>query len=334
MQYYFARQSMKSNETKYKLVVNYVIDGIRAGRFHRGDLLPSVNEFIERFNVSRVTVFAGINELRTKGIVESKQGVGNFISSTEVANNYNVFLLFNELNEFKEDLYRSLVDNLEKDSAVNIQFHNYNRDVFDQLLADARGKYTTYIVMTGKFRGTAELLNSLGGRVYLLDHFDKELKGLYTSVAQDFQKDTYECLTSGVDILRKYSNFIMVQNEAKEPYERYYGLTQFCEENGFSCKYLNNIGNRKIHQGDVFLLVNDRDLVTIIKQAQQQGFTPGKEFGIISYNDTPLKEVLCGGITTISTDFQEMGRTMASLVKKKTIATIRNTCSLKIRGSI
>ena len=82
------------------------------------------------------------------------------------------------------------------------------------------------------------------------------------------------------------------------------------------------------------MVVNDRDLVNLLKQADRQQLVPGKDFGIISYNDTPLKEVLAGGITTLSTDFKLMGRTMASLINKKTIETIENPWNLNIRNSL
>lgn len=82
------------------------------------------------------------------------------------------------------------------------------------------------------------------------------------------------------------------------------------------------------------MTVNDRDLVDLLKQAQLQQFVPGKDFGIISYNDTPLKEILAGGITTLSTDFKQMGQTMASLLTQKEIKTIENPWELNIRHSL
>lgn len=33
----------------------------------------------------------------------------------------------------------------------------------------------------------------------------------------------------------------------------------------------------------------------------------GKQVGVISYNETPLKKIILNGITTISTDFHLMG---------------------------
>lgn len=115
----------------------------------------------------------------------------------------------------------------------------------------------------------------------------------------------------------------MVQKDSKEPFERYDGLRAFCKEHGFTHECIGEIQGREIVKQEVFMVVNDRDLVNLLKQADRQQLVPGKDFGIISYNDTPLKEVLAGGITTLSTDFKLMGRTMASLINKKRLRQLR-----------
>ena len=290
---------MKNNESKYKQVVNFVIDGIAEGKLQKGDWIPSINEFRENYRLSRDTVFAGLSELKSRGIIASTPGVGYYIASARIPSEQNIFLLFNEFNEFKEDLYNSFMEHVGKGVSVDLYFHNYNRRVFDALVTDANGKYTTYIIMPGKFTGIAPLLESLSGRVFLLDHFHPELLGRYSSVAQNFEKDTYEALCHGLRHIRKYERLLMVQHEKKEPQERYDGLVRFCAEHGFGHEYLASIRDREIREGDLFILVSDRDLVTLLKQAERQQMTPGREFGIISYNDTPLKEILAGGITTL-----------------------------------
>lgn len=322
------------NESKYKQVVNYVIEGICKGVYKKGDWIPSINDFRKLFGLSRDTVFAGIRELKSKGIIGSNPGVGYYIMSTRVSSVHNIFLLFNEFNEFKEDLYNSFMDSVGKSAHVDLYFHNYNRKVFETLINEANDKYTSYVIMPGKFEGIGSLLSSLSGNVYLLDHFHPELKGKYSSVAQNFEKDTYEALVSGLGYLRKYKRIIMVQKDRKEPVERYTGLRIFCTEYDFIHRYIGTTHERIIKEGDVFMVVNDRDLVDLLKQASKQNLTPGKEFGIISYNDTPLKEILAGGITTLSTDFKQMGRTMAALINKKTIETIENPWKLDIRKSL
>lgn len=325
---------MKENNSKYKQIVNYVIDGINEGKLKKGDWIPSVNDFRKSYNLSRDTVFAGLRELKSKGIIESNPGVGYYVTSTRIPYKHNIFLLFNEFNEFKETLYSSFMESVGSSATVDLYFHNYNRKVFETLLNEANGKYTTYILMTGKFEGIGPLLDSINGNVYLLDHFHPELKGKYSSVAQNFDQDTYEALVYGQAHLKKYKHIVMVQKDTKEPIERYIGLRSFCKQYGFTHEYIGSTAHRKIKKGEVYMVVNDRDLVDLLKQSDSQHLTLGQDFGIISYNDTPLKEVLAGGITTLSTDFRKMGKTMATLINKKGIETIHNDWNLMLRNSL
>ena len=228
---------MKDNNSKYKLVVNHVIDGINNGTYKKSDWIPSINEFRKKYNLSRDTVFAGLSELKSKGIIDSNPGVGYYITSTRISHSLNIFLLFNEFNEFKEDLYNSFIEAIGKRGTVDIYFHNYNRKVFETLINEANNKYTTYIIMSGKFANINPLLESLSGNVYLLDHYHPELKGKYSSVAQNFEKDTYEALVYGLPHIRKYNHIVMVQREAKEPIERYNGLRAFCNDYSFTHEY-------------------------------------------------------------------------------------------------
>ena len=325
---------MKGNQSKYKQIVSYVVDGIHDGTLKKGDWIPSINEFREKYNFSRDTIFAGLSELKTRGIIDSNQGVGYYITSTNTEFKHKIFLLFNEFNFFKEDLYNSFMESIGDSAMVDIYFHNYNRKVFETLVNEANYKYTTYIIMSGKFEGIEPLLKKLSGDVYLLDHYHPELKGKYSSVFQNFEKDTYEALVSGVEYLRKYNHIYMVQKDEKEPSERYDGLCTFCSEYNFEKDYILTTKDRTILKGEVYIVVNDRDLVYLLKQSEKQGLLPGKDVGIISYNDTPLKEMLVGGITTLSTDFNLMGKTIASLINTKSIETIENPWKLNIRKSL
>lgn len=315
-------------------MVSHVIDRIGTEEYKNGDRIPSINDFRTEYGLSRDTVFAGLRELMSKGIIASNHGVGYFVKSTKVQAGHHIFLLFNEFNEFKEDLFNSFMESAGTAVTVDLYFHNYNRKVFETLINDANNKYTDYIIMSGKFQGIGPLLGTLSGRVFLLDHFHPELKGQYSSVAQNFKKDTDEALESAIGLIRKYKRIYMVQREEKEPLERYDGLQVFCGRHGFDHEYLAVTVGRKIEPGDLFIVVKDRDLVDLLHQAALQQMTAGVDFGIISYNDTPLKELLSGGITTLSTDFKLMGKTMAELIRTKPLTTVENPWTLNIRKSL
>ena len=67
---------------------------------------------------------------------------------------------------------------------------------------------------------------------------------------------------------------------------------------------------------------------------KMQNFSLAKDIGVISYNDTLLKEIVEGGITTITTDFNEMGKNLAKMILNKENKKIENPNKLIIRNSI
>ena len=83
---------------------------------------------------------------------------------------------------------------------------------------------------------------------------------------------------------------------------------------------------------DAYIIIEESDLVNLVKQARDKNFKPGKDIGIISYNDTPLKELL--GITVISTDFKLMGETAAYMILKKKKEVVKNVFRFINRHSI
>jgi len=56
------------------------------------------------------------------------------------------------------------------------------------------------------------------------------------------------------------------------------------------------------------------DLVELIEKIISLNLKVGKDIGVISYNETPIKKIILDGITTISTDFKLLGEKTAELV--------------------
>jgi DNA-binding LacI/PurR family transcriptional regulator len=75
-------------------------------------------------------------------------------------------------------------------------------------------------------------------------------------------------------------------------------------------------------------------LVELIKKIEGTDLKVGKDVGILSYNDTPLKEILLNGISVITTDHETMGRTAALLILENKQAHVDNPCRLILRASL
>ena len=70
-----------SNKKVYEQVIEQIQNNIMEGIFKKGDKLPSERELSEKLGVSRTSIREALRVLETMGVVESRQGEGNFICS-------------------------------------------------------------------------------------------------------------------------------------------------------------------------------------------------------------------------------------------------------------
>jgi len=319
---------------KYKQIIRSIEHAVEKKTIKKGDRIPSINQLCSDFNLSRDTVMMAFNELKSKGILLSQPGKGYYIASTEIQLTENIFVLFDELNAFKEDLYNSLISTLKGKASVDVYFHHFNNRLYKKLIQESVGYYTSYIIMPATFDNTSQLMTSLPReRVFILDRIKSELKN-YPAVYQDFEEDFYDALKEGHYLLKKYRKLLFVHPGGKEPVERVNGFKRFCANHNFDGEVLRSLDGVKPALYEAFFLTSDRDLVELVKTAKKFKYKIGKNFGIVSLNDTMLKEVVAGGITTISTDFIQMGKTLGEMVLTRKLGQLRNPSRLIVRNSL
>ncbi|WP_282189190.1 GntR family transcriptional regulator [Maribellus sp. YY47] len=328
------RIDSRSSRPKYRQIIDSIYQAIEKKMVKKGDKIPSINEICADFNLSRDTVLVAFNELKSKGVIRSQPGKGYYIATTEVQIEEKVFVLFDELNAFKEDLYNSLINSLKGRATVEVYFHHFNYKVFKNLITECVGNYTSYIIMPATFDNISHLVSKLPqDKVYILDRLKKDLKA-YPVVYQDFERDLYDAMVEGSALLKKYRKLVFVNPGGKEPVERVAGFVKYCTERDIEHEVIKSLHGVNPSMYEAYFLISDRDLVEVVKMAKKYKYKLGKRFGIVSFNDTTLKEVVSGGITTISTDFTEMGKSLAQMVLTKKAGQIRNPAKLIVRHSL
>ena len=89
-----------------------------------------------------------------------------------------------------------------------------------------------------------------------------------------------------------------------------------------------------ISKGEAYINLMEDDLVDLIEKIIADKLQIGKDVGVISYNETPLKKLILDGITTMSTDFEMMGRETANLILNQSSDHIAIPFSLTLRASL
>jgi len=324
----------KSGNPKYKQIISAVEKAIVDGLLKKGDKLPSLNTIKNEHKLSRDTVLSAFNELKNRGIIHSVVGKGYYVSTEHIAVAQKIFLLFDELNSFKEDLYNSFLQNLGDNIQVDIFFHHFNNDVFTKLINDNIGNYSSYVIMPANLEGTENTIQNLPkDKVYILDQMHKGLSQ-YPGIYQNFEKDIYNGLQNGFSQIKKYTKLVLLFSKEKQPQGLLAGFNLFCKKNNLNSEVISSLENKTPQKAELYLILDDKNLIRIIKKIKQEQLILAKDIGVISYNETMLKEIVEGGITTISTNFNLMGENLAKMVLNNQQVKIANPSGIILRKSL
>jgi DNA-binding transcriptional regulator YhcF (GntR family) len=309
-----------SKTPKYVQIINSILTGIEKGELAQKEKLPSVNRLLIDFDISRDTVVKAYDILKQMDIIESVPGKGYYIKRTDIRRKAKIFLLFNKLSVHKKIIYDSFVNVLGEDVAIDFFIYNNNYRLFKQwILENLDSDYSHFVIIAHFLDGgkdVIEVINQIPKHKLIL--LDKKLPGIegeYGAVYQDFANDIYNALSEAKDLLSRYRKLkIIFPADSYHPKEILSGFRRFCAEFAFDYDIVRDISSSPIESRDAYINLMEDDLIVLIKRLKALGMKVGQEVGVISYNDTPLKEILLDGITVISTDFQQLGETAAQLI--------------------
>ena len=73
--------------------------------------------------------------------------------------------------------------------------------------------------------------------------------------------------------------------------------------------------DRSVKKRELYFFVGETYYWELLRDAQSLNYTLGQDIGILAQNDSIEKEISFGGITTLSTNFKEMGIRAAKHIK-------------------
>jgi len=322
------------NTPFYRQIVEFVINAIRNGEAEAGDILPSMNELSDTLGISKETVKKAYSILRDTGYLETRQGKGVFVCSPDDRTTQRVLLLFDKLSTYKDILFNSMAARIGGKAQLTIRLHNQSPELLRYYLDECLDKYDYYVV-TPHFpldEATQKIISKQLFRIpnrklIMLDNWMRDIPGNYGVVYQDYDNNIYETLETCLDDLRKYKAL----NVLIMPSSLYHNaitesVKRFCKDYKIKVSFFTHVSDDIIHKGEVYLLLNgqlDSDLNEFARDAARKGYVIGKDIAIISYNDSPINELVLGGLTTVSADFAKMGDLAARMILNKNMEKIK-----------
>ena len=330
-----------SRVRKHKQIVNSVMSATAMGVLELNDKLPSVNELSIEYNISRDTVVKAYAFLKEHNIIDSIPGKGYYVKSVRKELKTKIFLLLNKLSPAQKRNYDAFSNILNEFATIDLCVYQNDYRQFKKHVLNSRDKeYTHYVINAYFLEGGHTVAKFIKSEIPLgkLIVLDKKINELGTEVAgvyQDFEKDIFSALFELDSLLKKYTTIKLIFSKDNYlPNEIKIGFINFCKEYGYEYGIIKDIDNEIIENHTAYVSLDEEDLVSLIKQIKSNDFVIGKDVGIISYNDTPLNEVLLDGITVISTDFDKLGEQAANMVLKNNRQQIANPFKVLVRKSL
>ncbi len=317
-----------SEVPKYKQVVDLIVSDIEAGIFKKGQRVPSINETSEELLLSRDTVEKAYVYLKKKGILLSVRGKGYYVNQINVHKQIKVALIFNKLSNYKRSLYYSFVETLGNKAGVDVFIYNYSTDKFEEIIDNQLSNYD-YFAILPQFKDdktdVAKIIKKIPReKVLLIDrNFDALIN--YPVVYQEFEKDIQTALGEGLPLIRKYGriNLVFPVNEFySKDIKR--GFQIFCQIHNLEFSIIDQLDDGDVQKNQAYVLISDDDLYRFIKISKEKGWKVGVDVGVVAYNDNTVKELLEEGITTISTNHDEIGRIAARMILSKDFRRIKS----------
>ena len=323
---------------KYLQIVHSVTKAIKQGKLKAGDRIFSINELSNEFFISRDTVQKAYDILQKDKILVAVKGKGFYIHRTDIINRYSVLLIFNKLSSYKRMVYDSFVNTLGTKGHVELKIHHSNVRILEDIVLSSLGEYDYYAIMPHFYNDPETVIKIIemipSDQLILLDK-DLECSSDFAAVYQDFENDIADALRTQLKSLQNYYGLIMVHPGTMYPLEIIDGFKIFCIQNNFTYEVIDKVNeDHELLKNHVYVVIEEIDLANIIKIARIQKWKIGKDVGIISYNDTPLKEILLDGISVISTDHHKMGETAARFILEQRNEKLRNPFRFIERNSL
>lgn len=327
--------------SKVAQIVQSIRTDIERGVLRQGERLPSLVELSSQYEVARDTVERAYGQLKAQGFCTAERGRGFFVQ-TKATPKLRVLLLFNKLSSYKKLVYYAFLEAMGEAAHIDLQIHHYSAHRLQELLTLNLANYNYFVVMP-HFAPEADacptdyvavLQQIPADKLVLLDRNVPDLRHHCLRVFQDFDRDIFTALEGLRDLLTKYQRLVLVMPGASTGYlaEIAWGFRSFCLVHGIPAVIQLQQERESIEPGTAYIVMDTPDLANLLKEARASSYVPGQDFGVLSFNETPLKELL--DITVITTDFEGMGRTTAELLLAKKRDAVRNPFYTIRRGSL
>ena len=336
-----------SRVPKYLQIIDSIIHNITRGNFKIGDKMPSISKLSEEFYISRDTVERAYKVLKKQNVIISVHGKGTYVAQEQLISKPRILFFVNKLSTYRMKIYNSFIKKMGDSAVVDLQSYNCDETLFLELMSKHKSFYDYFVIMphfrTNNLTHTSftekvnNVLNSIPKEnLVVLDNNEHQIKGDFIEVYQDFENNIYDALVKANKKTQKYKTISLVYPKTSfYPYPKriLIGFLKYCADYNFDFEIIEEVSNEIVLQkGSLFITLEDENLVSLVNLVKKSNLQLGSEIGVISYNDTPLKQLL--GISVLSVNFDIMGEQAAQMILENKKGKVKTPFNYIERASV
>ncbi|WP_397445692.1 GntR family transcriptional regulator [Polaribacter sp. R77954] len=311
---------------KYLQIIDAILYNISVGNIKIGDRIPSINKLSQDIYLSRDTVERAYSILKKRNVVVSVHGKGTYIVDTESISKPKILFFVDKLSPYKMKVYNSFLEKIDNSSRVDLHSYHCDETLFLELMEKYESSYDYFVIMPhfrtddlthiSTTKKVTKVINKIPKQNLILLDNNSKIDGNFKEVFQDYENDIFSALNQGAKSISKYNKLTIVYPKTSfYPYPKGIldGFKKYCVQNNFKFEIIEEVTEQtSITSKSLFITLEDSDLVKVVNKIKSSKYKLGKDIGVVSYNDSPLKQLL--GITVITTNFSSMGEHAANMI--------------------
>lgn len=329
--------------SKYQVILRDILNDLETGVLHSGDMLPTEQEYINHYGVSRTTVQRAMNILVERNIVYRVAGKGTFVSEDKEAS---PVCLQPDGSPVLFALLLPYNSRTTKEFTIGVQTYLESKGC--QILVkftDNRYESELKAILASIKAGVAGILlypsTSNWGKYYKNFHFnsipivtiDKKIDScLYSSVTSDNYMGGY---LAAQYLIEKGHRDIVVFSDSfllgKTLLDRYRGFVNCLQDYNISLKkgdvYFVNKGNEfsdeliswyfkeRLHSlPTACFCLNDIIASAVYQTARELNIKIPSQLSVIGYDDLEVAQMISPTLTTVRQPYTQIGNEAARLI--------------------
>ena len=304
--------------SKSDRIVAFVTESVRNGDIKIGKVIPSINSMALKFGVARKTVVRAYDKLKKQGLIESRPKTGYFVINKKPSTKLRVLLIVHSFDGYWETLYNEFREKVNDFCEIEIFFHHYNIKILELIVTRNSNDYDLFVISSFDNPRVKSIIGRIPAYKVLIISRNDHLNNIYNAVVQNFFEGTFNALCTANSDIAKYKKINLSFSERSgHSATLKMGFLKYCNKFNVKHSIYNSLKKVEIEKDEAYLIIDDNDLIRLLNVCKLQNWILGKDVGVISYNETPLKQVIRDGISVISCNFLAIADEMAGFIKKR-----------------